>query len=365
MDHDDILAHIFSHCQPPEKNQIITTCRYWSSIGCDRMKMIYMNPKTISMMDKIEALVRYASEGNVVMTTLLLKSGVSPNSNNILGLEPCHVAKASCMKVLKHYGANLHTSKPSISLLKQALYQRDIEEYIALLEYASLKDINESLPVLAFFGYTEILINILEQYQFDCGVLNILLMSCVRLGRVSVIKWLIDHQVHVNIVIDNKSLLLFAIQQNKKVFKLILDHSHQTIVNTANQFGTTPLIYAVYYDDIDMTKLLLERQADIDVKINHYTSLLNYSIYRNHLPLATLLLSYHANVHTLTSDGWSSLCLAVYYCNIEMVQLLHGSTLHYRLPNDSKVDSRIKAGDTPLIIAQKLNKHDMVQLLSF
>src|SRR5207244_9024062 len=65
------------------------TCRQWALVVCNRTWMIQMNPLTISYSDKLEALIRYAQQGNVIMVKRLLDDDVDPNSVNILGLSPC------------------------------------------------------------------------------------------------------------------------------------------------------------------------------------------------------------------------------------------------------------------------------------
>src|SRR5438445_5366040 len=196
---DDLIAQVAGYCEPWVKNKMMLTCRQWALVVCNRTWMIQMNPLTISYSDKLEALIRYAQQGNDIMVKRLLDDDVDPNSVNILGLSPCHVARSNCMAILKQYNADFSKTPPSVSLLHQTIYDRDINEYLALLEYASGGYIIKSLSVLLFFKYHETAIHVIQKYNIDAKNLGSLLITSVRRGNKVMTHWLIDYHVSTNI----------------------------------------------------------------------------------------------------------------------------------------------------------------------
>ena len=81
----EIVARIAGFCWPKGKNLLMRLCKDFCMCLKDRKLIVRANPFAVGIMDKVEALIEYAHEGDVNMTKLLLKNGVSANWWNILG----------------------------------------------------------------------------------------------------------------------------------------------------------------------------------------------------------------------------------------------------------------------------------------
>ena len=82
-------------------------------------------------------------------------------------------------------------------------------------------------------------------------------------------------------------------------------------VNARGKFGKTPLVYALFrYSDIEIIRLLLDRDADVNAAyINGNTALMKEAVYcekRNN----TALLDRGANVNAVNIDGRAALMKA-------------------------------------------------------
>ena len=83
---------------------------------------------------------------------------------------------------------------------------------------------------------------------------------------------------------------LITNEKNNKLIKLILSID-KNIVNYKDKYNNTLLIFASSFNNIDLTKLLLDNGADVNAKdIYGYTSL----DYANNIDKYKLLISYGA-----------------------------------------------------------------------
>ena len=60
-------------------------------------------------------------------------------------------------------------------------------------------------------------------------------------------------------------------------------------VNAKDDFGSTPLMWAVYYGDADMTELLLQKGADPNMKDNEGQSASGYAQSEDNQEMLNLL----------------------------------------------------------------------------
>ena len=85
--------------------------------------------------------------------------------------------------------------------------------------------------------------------------------------------------------------------------------------------GETALIIAAKNNNIEIVKLLLESNCNIDLQsINGWTAL-TFSSYKNYVEIVTLLLEYGSNPNIQNRYGDNSLMYAIRNDNIEMVRL--------------------------------------------
>jgi len=128
-------------------------------------------------------------------------------------------------------------------------------------------------------------------------------------------------------------------------------------VNTRSKYdGKTPLINSISYkDDPYITKMLLDRGADPNLKDFHGWTPLMHASYNNKKNTAKLLLEYGADPNEQNDLGVTALMHVSEKGNTDMAKLLLEHGAKPNLPNDG--------GATALMYAVTYNKPDMVKLL--
>jgi len=125
-------------------------------------------------------------------------------------------------------------------------------------------------------------------------------------------------------------------------------------VNTKDQRGTTPLMYAAAYGSLDAMKLLLSNGADVNAKNAFDASALLWSA--NDLAKVRLLVAKGANVNARSKQGRTPLIVAASSDGgSEIVKLL--------LEKGADITARDGAGSTALVAATEANDTATVRLL--
>lgn len=65
-------------------------------------------------------------------------------------------------------------------------------------------------------------------------------------------------------------------------------------INKQNEYGYTALMYASYFNNIEIAKLLLDKGADVNVRDKYGDTALTWAIRNNNIELAKLLKQYGA-----------------------------------------------------------------------
>jgi uncharacterized protein len=89
---------------------------------------------------------------------------------------------------------------------------------------------------------------------------------CIRLGRISTVRKLLDQNPELANMREQKSITplhVAAEMGNLDLASLLLDRGANLEAQSAAT-GSTPLKHAVFFANIEMVKLLLTRGADID-----------------------------------------------------------------------------------------------------
>lgn len=103
--------------------------------------------------------------------------------------------------------------------------------------------------------------------------------------------------------------------------KLQLNTNPQ-LVNSKDARGFTPLIFATYFGQDDIAKLLIEHNADIDAKdASGNTALIGVS-FKGNVILVSTLLEYGANINAVNNMGTTALIFATIYNKEPVVKLL-------------------------------------------
>jgi ankyrin repeat protein len=124
-------------------------------------------------------------------------------------------------------------------------------------------------------------------------------------------------------------------------------------VNSRDQHGTSPLMYAAALGNIDAMKLLLRAGADVNARNAFDATALMWCINQPHM--VRLLLAKGADVNARSTMGRTPLLLAAAYGNTEVLKLL--------LAKGANVLTRDSFDNTPLLAATAANDSATVKLL--
>ncbi|WP_374699004.1 ankyrin repeat domain-containing protein [Wolbachia endosymbiont (group B) of Limnophora tigrina] len=117
----------------------------------------------------------------------------------------------------------------------------------------------------------------------------------------------------------------------------------------------TLLHFAANFGDINVTKLLLEEGADIDIKDQNENTLLHLAASNGHTDIVKLLMEKGSDLSVVNKEGNTSLHLAASNGHTDIVKLL--------MEKGSDLSSMNKDGDTPLSTAFYNNHTKIVKCL--
>ncbi|KAH9166005.1 ankyrin repeat-containing domain protein, partial [Lactarius sanguifluus] len=171
---------------------------------------------------------------------------------------------------------------------------------------------------------------------------------------------------------------------------IILLHRHGAAVDVTDDFyNLTPLYAASRNGSIDVTRWLLDHDADPNWQRDHHWTPIHEAAEEGHLEVVRLLLDRGANAEAKKKDGMTPLHLASSQGNTETVRLLldHGTNAHAEdndgwtplhhassigstetvrllLDRGASADAKDKEGRTPFQVASERGKNAVVQMLT-
>ncbi len=119
--------------------------------------------------------------------------------------------------------------------------------------------------------------------------------------------------------------------------------------------GGTVLLWAAYCGRPEITTLLLERGADVNLPSDQGTTPLIEAAKMGHAEVVRALLRAGADANRQTGKGWTALIWSVEGGHLEVVRLL--------LDANARVDLRNNRGETALDVATRLGREDLLALL--
>lgn len=183
---------------------------------------------------------------------------------------------------------------------------------------------------------------------------------------------------------DDKTILMLAIQKgHNDLVNLLLTYGAD--VNKQTKMGDTAVISAARSNNLEALKLLLNRNANVDVtkplcialtkgyresvefllsyarNINAINKTLISAVREGCKILVELLLAQHADVNTVDNRGNTAIICAIQNYRQERVELLE--LIKILLVHKAKVNICNNDGDTALIIAARKNYVEIVKLL--
>lgn len=134
-----------------------------------------------------------------------------------------------------------------------------------------------------------------------------LLMLAVREGKPSVVKTILAARpkLYVRNPLGESALMLAAILGHTEITQMLLEAGAPV-----NQSGWTPLIYAAARNRLDIARLLIAKNADVNAAAENGVTALMMASREGHLPMLLLLLEHGADAKRISPHGQSALNLA-------------------------------------------------------
>jgi len=135
-----------------------------------------------------------------------------------------------------------------------------------------------------------------------------------------------------------------------------LIREHPDLVESKDEGGSTPLIWAAYSGEKDIAAFLLLNTADVNARNNgEGKTALHFAACMGYKDVVVLLLANKADVNAKSSKGTTPLHLAAYNGQKEVVEVL--------LANKADVTAKNDSGKTPLGYAVEMGEKEVAELL--
>lgn len=310
-----------------------------------------------------------SQEGDLAIVRALLDKGAYIDARDNRGLSPLHLAVYNRhMNVVNELLAKNATINETDRNRKTPLHiasaAGDLDCVKALLENGAdvnAKDYSEFTPLInAAINEHADVVKELVANNADEKALNldrkILLHKAAQFGDLENVKALLKKGVDVNAEdeIGRTPLLRAAITGYADVVKELFAHKADPDPKTGVSNGG-PLHQAVKYGNLEVVKVLLANNANIDAVGPLGLTPLHEAVYYGHLEIVKVLLAKNANPYVVSKLGTMPFHVAVEKRNLEMVKVL--------LAHKVDLNAGNKEQETPLHIAVEKGYSEIVEVL--
>ncbi|CAH0549306.1 unnamed protein product [Brassicogethes aeneus] len=322
--------------------------------------------------DNATALHDAALTENVEIANVLLSKDADIDAQDINGKSPLIFAVSNnhteTAKFLINKGAdvNLRGSKDNATALHDAAATGNVEIAKVLLSKDAdidAQDINGYSPLMfaVIKNHTEtakFLINHGADVNLRSSKYNrTALHDAAATGNVEIAKVLLSKDADIDAQdINGYSPLMFAVNKNHtETAKFLINHGADVNLRSS-KYNSTALHDAAATENVEIAKVLLSKDADIDAQdINGYSPLM-FAVIKNHTETAKFLINKGADVNLRGSkSNATALHVAAATGNVEIAKVL--------LSKDADIDAQDINGYSPLIYAVRKNHTETAKFL--
>lgn len=178
--------------------------------------------------------------------------------------------------------------------------------------------------------------------------------SC-RGGNDSIVKVLLEHGANINVISNRSTPLIEAcLQSQTRIVKILLQNGASA--NKTNQCNSSPLHAAALIGNVEIIKVLLKSNPDVNFDMYGYNPL-HIACSKGHLAVVLQLLNHYSpdTILKSTKFGISPLMIASFAGHIDIVRVL--------LTEGADVNFIDEIGTTPIKLAVQNDFPDVVEYL--
>ena len=315
-----------------------------SALGYENIVKILLQHPLVNVhactVRKTDALMYAAMDSHIGVMDLLIKAGINHDFRNVFGCNALMLALQSKQITAARYLLALPTTidlnitnTSGCTLLMYAAVLGNIDIISAL--------INKGADIHAVNNGDTALTIAVQNKQNEAA------------------KLLIDAGAKTDIQFKNGATLLIATvtHSTAQVTEKLLTKGAVVHINTPNEGGCTPLMWAANFGYIDIMKVLLAHGADIHAVSKNRSTALSIALDNQKNDAAKLLLAAGAKANITFENDQTLLLNAVPHCTPDIIKKLldNGAAVHINTPN--------KNGWTPLMRAARFGNVDTMRLL--
>ncbi|MGB8366728.1 MAG: ankyrin repeat domain-containing protein [Candidatus Babeliales bacterium] len=305
-----------------------------------------------------------AVPGNIAIVKLLILNHANVRVRNFGGQTPILLVnfikndedRKDILSMLIKNGSDINArDDKNYTLLDRLVQQRDQPAVEALLDEWGLllaRETLEQAKKIAGIGDPD---NPIKKYGLDyTEIYDVLNKNIKILG--------IDDDIATFDKNGLNNLMLAVIRGDKQIVLGLVSRGASINAESRDQFGYAPLHFAVLQENIAMIETLLEKKADANLKSKTGQAPLHLvpyvGSYIQQKRSVDLLLNYGANINLRNTNGDTIVHIIVRGNNISLLKYL--ITRFSTLIN---LDIKNNYGETPILLAKKLDRNDMLPLL--
>lgn len=347
---------LFACCELDRKNILKKLLKFGANIN-------------LTNEDQMSCLMLAAKKNNIDTTLVLLSSGAKVNAVDNYEwtalMYACYYGSVDCARLLLDAGAFVNVfDSDHLSCLIWASGRGHVDIVRMLLKFGAKVDAADKYGTTPLIwacrkGHNEV-VEVLLQASANINATGMFgwsaLLTTVRGNYIETTKLLLKHDgLNVNTCDAQRlSPLIIASKDGlHEIARLLL--ARDAFVNLSDRYGHTALIHATKSGHVDIVEALIEAKADVDHIGFDKKNAIFWAVEKGYLEVAKSLIRAGSNLEITTSDGETCLIRAVKSKRYDIMRLL--------LAHNARVSATDKYGDTVLHTAVRMQSRSLVELL--